>query len=78
MGFPRQEYWSGLPVPPPGDLADPAIEPTTLMSPILAGGIFTTSATWKALIGAYIFQVFLRGKCKGQLRLSLDILQPCL
>ena len=27
MGFPRQEYWSGLPSPPPGDLPDPGIEP---------------------------------------------------
>ena len=30
MGFPRQEYWSGLPFPPPGDLADPGIEPASL------------------------------------------------
>ena len=28
MGFPRQEYWSGLPFPSPGDLPDPGIEPT--------------------------------------------------
>ena len=40
MGFPRQEYWSGLPFPPPGDLPDPGIEPKTLMSPALAGGFF--------------------------------------
>ena len=38
MGFPRQEYWSGLPFPSPGDLPDPGIEPT---SPALAGGFFT-------------------------------------
>ena len=30
MGFPRQEYWSGLSCPPPGDLPDPGIEPTSL------------------------------------------------
>ena len=42
MGFSRQEYWSGLPCPPPGDLPDPEIEPVTLMSPALAGGFFTT------------------------------------
>ena len=48
MGFSRQEYWSGLPCPPPGDLPDPGIEPTSLMSPALAGGFFTNSATWKA------------------------------
>ena len=45
MGFSRQEYWSGLPCPSPGDLPDPRMEPTSLMSPALAGGLFTTSAT---------------------------------
>ena len=35
MGSPRQEYWSGLPCPPPGDLPNPGIEPTSLLSPIL-------------------------------------------
>ena len=40
MGFPRQEYWSGVPFPPPGDLPDPEIEPTSLKSPALAGGFF--------------------------------------
>ena len=39
MGFPRQESWSGLPFPPPGDLPDPGIKPT---SPALAGRFFTT------------------------------------
>ena len=48
MGFSRQEYWSGLPCPPPWDLPDPGIEPTSLKSPALAGGFFTTSATWEA------------------------------
>ena len=48
MGFPRQQQWSGLPFPPPGDLPDPGIEPTSLTSPALAGRIFTTSATWEA------------------------------
>ena len=41
MGFFRQEYWSGLPFPPPGDLPDPEIEPRSLMFPALAGGFFT-------------------------------------
>ena len=40
LRFSRQEYWSGLPCPPPGDLPDPGIEPTSLMSPALAGGFF--------------------------------------
>ena len=48
MGFSRQEYWSGLPRPPPGNLPDPGIEPESLMSHALAGGLFTTSATWEA------------------------------
>ena len=48
MGFSRQEYWSGLSCPPPGDLPDPWIKPTSLMSLELAGGFFTTSATWEA------------------------------
>ena len=43
-GFSRQEYWSGLPLPPPGDLPNLKIEPASLMSPALAGGFFTTSA----------------------------------
>ena len=38
MGFSRQEYWSGLPCPPPGDLPNPGIEPTSLTSPALAVG----------------------------------------
>ena len=38
MGFSRQEYWSGLPCPPSGDLPDPGIEPASLMSSTLAGG----------------------------------------
>ena len=37
MGFSRQEYWSGLPCPPPRDIPNPGIEPTSLMSPALAG-----------------------------------------
>ena len=49
MGFSRQEYWSGLPCPPPGDLPDPGIEPvSSLLSPALAVSFFTTSPTWKA------------------------------
>ena len=49
MGFSRQEYWSGLPCPPPGDLLNPGIEPASLVSPVLAHRFFTTSATWEAL-----------------------------
>ena len=48
MGFSRQEYWSGLPFPPPGGLPDPGIEPGSRVSSALAGGFFTMSSTWKA------------------------------
>ena len=41
MEFPRQEYWSGLPFPPPGELPHPGIEPTSSVSPTLAGEFFT-------------------------------------
>ena len=47
MGFPRQEYWSRLPFPPPGDLPDPGIEPASAMSPALAGRSFTTEPPGK-------------------------------
>ena len=49
MGFSRQEYWSRLPCPPPGDILDPRIKPVSLASPALAAGFFTTRATWEAL-----------------------------
>ena len=45
MGFSRQEYWSGLSCPPPGDLPNPGIELPSLMPPALAGRFFTTSTT---------------------------------
>ena len=45
MGFSRQEYWSGLPCYPPGDLPDPGIKPISLKSSALANGFFTTSIT---------------------------------
>ena len=48
MGFFRQEHWSGLPCPPPGDLPNPEIRPESLISPALAGGFLTTSAIWEA------------------------------
>ena len=50
MEFSRQEYWSGLLCPPPGDLPDPGIEPVSPISPALAGRFFTTSATWEVFL----------------------------
>ena len=49
VGFFRQEYWGWLPFPPLGDLPDPGIEPTSLVSPALAGGFFTSLARFTAL-----------------------------
>ena len=51
MEFSRQEYWSGLPFAASGDLTDPGIKPSSLMSPALASRFFATSTTWEALIG---------------------------
>ena len=48
MGFSRRKYCSGWPCPPPGDLPDSGIEPMSVMSPALAAGFFTTSASWEA------------------------------
>ena len=47
VGFSKKEYWSGLPCPSPGDLPNPGIEPSSLMSPALAGRFFTISTTWE-------------------------------
>ena len=47
MGFLGQEYWRGLPFPPPGDLPDLGIEPVYFISPVLAVG-FTTRTIWEA------------------------------
>ena len=48
MGFSRQEYWSGWPYPPPGDLPDPGIKPMFLSSPALASIFFTTGGILEA------------------------------
>ena len=47
MEFSRQEYWSGLPFPIPGDLPNPGIRPVSLASPVLTGEFFTNGATWE-------------------------------
>ena len=51
MGLSWQEYWSGLPCPPPEHLPDLGTELTSLLSPALAAGFFTISATLEALCG---------------------------
>ena len=50
MGFSRQEYWSGLPFPPPGDRPDTGIEPASPVAPVLAGGLFTTGPPVKPVV----------------------------
>ena len=44
----QEEYWSGLPCPPPGDLPNSGIKPSSLMSPALPGRFFTASTAWEA------------------------------
>ena len=46
MGLSRQEYWSGLPRPPPGDLPSPGIEPASPEALALADGFLSSSTTW--------------------------------
>ena len=48
VGFSRQEYWTGLPFRPPGDLSNSRIKPVSFMSPALTDMFFTTSTTWEA------------------------------
>ena len=57
MGFPRQEYWSGLPFPSPGDLPDPGFKPA---SPALASRFFTTERPGKPPKNTYIIILFLK------------------
>ena len=56
MGFPREEYWSGVPFPPPGDLPDPGIEPRPAA---LQTAFFTAEALGKAISLYSIDQIFL-------------------
>ena len=57
MEFSRQEYWSGLPCPSPGDLPNPGIEPASFMS--LAGGFFTSSTTWEASVQSLLIYLYI-------------------
>ena len=63
------EYWCGMSCPTPGDLPNPGIEPMSLMSPALVGGVFISSTTWEAplmlsLILKYFERHFARRKGK--------------
>ena len=50
MGLSRQEYWSGLPCPPPGDLSNPGTEPMSVISPALTGGFLPLMPPGKPLV----------------------------
>ena len=49
MGFSRKEYWSGLPLPPPGDLLDPGIEPMSPVSPVLQADSLMAASSGKQI-----------------------------
>ena len=61
MEFSRQEYWSRLPFPPPGDLPDPGIEPASLVSPAWTGRFFTTVSA--LLLIFYYTMLSLKAPC---------------
>ena len=56
MEFPMQEYWSGLPVPPPGNIPNPGMEPMSPVTSTLAEGFFTISSTWEAPLLGHVMQ----------------------
>ena len=58
MGFSRQEYWSGLPCPPPENLPNPEIDHVSFVSPALANEFFTTNTTWEAPYTYIFFFIF--------------------
>ena len=58
-GFSRQEYWSELPFPTPGDLPDLGIEPASLSFPALTGRFFTSSTTWEALLSTILLHGYI-------------------
>ena len=72
-GFSRQKYCSGLPCSPPGDLPDPGIECTSLVSPASAGGFLTTSAIWEAP-DISLFKIF-KQKNHGQWQAILGVIR---
>ena len=74
MEFSKQEYWSGLPCPSPEDLQDLGIEPVSLMSLALAGGLFTTEPPGKpwGIMGSYCFNGYRASVCNDEKFLELD------
>ena len=84
MGFFRQEYWSGLPFPPPGDLPDPGIEPGSPVSPAVAGRVFITEPPVKPQVEVRVISNFsghttYTGSCLAlrEIRIYLDVVSIC-
>ena len=75
MGFSRQEYWSALPCPLPGNLPDLGIEPSSLVSSALAYRFFTASATWEAPKLKWKFMAWVYLKCEKKESMNLIELQ---
>ena len=76
MGFLRQEYWSGLPFPPPGDLPNPGIKPISLAAPTFAGGFFPIVPPGKSLeMNSGYFWVLLVFTSSDYLEFYLGILK---
>ena len=78
IGFFRQEYWSGLPFPSPGDLCNPGIKRLSLTSPALAGGFFPTSTTWEPILdfiaeNEYNYTLFY--KCSQSSKVFYNLIQ---
>ena len=65
MEFSRQEYWNGLPFPTPGDLPNPETEPMSPVSPVLAGGFFSTEPPRKPMTQSQRQMVGLTGQQPG-------------
>ena len=77
-GFSRQECWSGLLCPPPGDLPDPGVDPAVLRSPAFASTFFPTSTTWEAPLPAlFSFAVPVPFLCWKQQQTSVALLITC-
>ena len=73
LGFSRQEYWSGLPFPSPGNLPDPGIEPVSPTPPLLAGRFFTTEPPGKF---KHLYIVEKRPNCFAFKILALTSISP--
>ena len=75
MAFSRREPCNGIPFPLPGDRPDPGTEPLSLISPTLADGLFTASATWEAPQGMLLSQRKNEAMLSAATRMGLETLR---